>query len=122
MQFCHSAPLNGEAESVLIAFDFPVLEDVAPALHKRLVGLLLRVLVEHADDLVSGLIDEAEFEAGSAAVTSEVEEVIDPADDAETVHALVKIADVHAGTFFGVFWSCLGLALKVDFYCLFVDR
>lgn len=124
LQFCHSAPLNGEAQSVLIAVDFPVLEDVAPPLHKRLFlgHIVLRLFEEHADNLISGLINEAELDAGSAAVAGEVEEVVDPADEAETVHALVKIADVHARTLLGGFWRCLGLALKVDFYYFFVER
>lgn len=55
-------------------------------------------------------------------MTGEVKEVIDPANEPETMHPLIEIPDVHAGAFLDVSWRCFWLALKVDFYYLFVDR
>lgn len=54
-------------------------------------------------------------------MTGEVTQVVDSADDAETVHAFIKIADVHAGFLFLALCSSLRHALQVDFDGLFVE-
>ena len=80
------------------------------------------LLVEHADDLIARLVDEDQLVARSAALAGEAVDVIDPADEAEAVHALVEVADVHAGLLLVVPGNCLGLALEVDLNHPFAER
>ncbi len=52
------------------------------------------LLEEHAGDLISGLVYEMQLGAVGALAADEVAQVVDPAQDAESCHSLVEVADV----------------------------
>jgi hypothetical protein len=89
-----------DAERVFLFVDLSVLEYVGLAFDEFGVGTVLggrSLLVDHADDLISEFIDEDKLGAVSTALTCEMADAVDAAQDAETVHALVQVADVEVG-------------------------
>ena len=82
-------------EAILVFLNLPVLEKVDSSLLQQLALSLFPFLKDHAEDLVSILIDKHEFSAGVSLLASEVGDMVDSAEDSEAQHSFVEIANVH---------------------------